>query len=67
MADNFTQVTRPYPHDRPDLVTDWNPACECGHAKHAHDYAGDQYRAEWGVCDVDGCLCTGYRDAEDDE
>ena len=64
LDDGFTRVTRPYPSDAPTVVTEWNRACACGHAQHAHDYAGDAYEPAWGVCEIAGCPCRQFEDAE---
>ena len=52
----------PYPSDFPMLISDYNPACLCGHAREAHDYSGDEIQTAWGVCDVEGCACEKFRD-----
>lgn len=35
-------------------------ACTCGHAPEDHDKPS-------GSCSVDGCLCAGYEEEDDDE
>lgn len=67
MADGYNLRTRPYPSDFPGLVTDWNPACACGHAQHVHDYTGDDVVTGWGACEMAGCPCYRFRDAEDED
>jgi len=33
--------------------------CICGHGQ-------DEHEDEWGECEYEGCLCTGYEDDKDE-